>query len=104
MLKRYADILLAGLVLAWLTAGALTFYASPFYGFTSDFRTGMVRDVVAGSFLQPGDRLIRANGLSLEGLGDFRAALRARARGAPLQLEIERQGFAVHRTPTESGT
>jgi hypothetical protein len=95
MLKRYADILLAVLVLAWVVAGTATFFASPYYGFGTDFRTREARDADEGSLVRPGDRLIRANGIPLQGLAEFREALRARPAGAPLELEMERGGRRI---------
>lgn len=92
MLKRYADILLAALVLAWVVYTWLTFFTAPYYGFSLDFRTGQVLDAQAGSALWVGDRVISLNDRPISWPGGFVEARRGQAAGRPLTVEFEREG------------
>jgi hypothetical protein len=101
MLKRYADILLAVLVLAWVIYTGLTFFTAPYYGFSLDFRTGQVLDAQAGSVLQVGDRVISLNDHPVGRPGGFIEARRGQAAGTPLSVEFEREGKRLRASQPE---
>jgi GAF domain-containing protein len=101
MLKRYADIPLAALVLAWVVYNGLTFFTAPYYGFSLDFRTGQVLDAQAGSALQVGDRVISLNDRPIGRPGSLVEARRGQAAGTPLSVEFEREGKRLRASQQE---
>ncbi len=100
MLKRYADILLAALVLAWVVYSGVTFFRAPYYGASVDFRTGRVLDAQPGSVLQIGDRVLSLDGLEIGDGGSVRT-VRSRVAGASVQVELERAGRRIRASQPE---
>lgn len=90
-MRRYADLALALLALAWVLLHVVRWVSQPYVPFVVDVG-GRVAETRTGSVVGTGDRLLLLNGRRLEGAGDFGAAVREAGRGVPLRLVFERDG------------
>ncbi|MBA2565099.1 MAG: hypothetical protein H0V09_06710 [Gemmatimonadetes bacterium] len=92
-MKRFSDVLLVVLTLAWVLASAAGSLSRPYYGIHMELEgaeSGVVR-AHAGSALRPGDRVLRINGRSIRDITDVIQSIPG--SGSPiLRLDVERAG------------
>jgi hypothetical protein len=90
-MRRYADVLLAVLAVAWLAAAGVAFLRQPSWGFEAEFPSGLVTEAAAEGVLRVGDRLVSVDGRRLVWREDLLEELHAHPADRALRVEFRRR-------------